>query len=294
MVLAHGAQVESLAVLADGRLASGGQDGKIKLWRKDGTSEPVVLSHGTEVQSLVVLPDGQLASGGGGKIKLWPKDGTSEPVVWSLGSFVITVNSLAVSSDGRLASGSLDGKINLWPKEGVGEPEILLHGSPVHALAVLADGRLASGGGDGNVKIWPKAGVDEPAVLPHGDWIMSLAVLADGRLASGDQHGKIKLWPKIGWRRAGGPFPRQYDLFPCGAARRKAGQWRQRREDQAVARRRTKTRRCPLSSRRPQPHKGRVGPLHRRRHSPAAELSRPSFKLADPGSIAAPRRRTPL
>ena len=32
MVLAHGSWITSLAVLADGRLASGGYDGKIRLW----------------------------------------------------------------------------------------------------------------------------------------------------------------------------------------------------------------------------------------------------------------------
>ena len=35
----------SLAVLADGRLASGGQDGKIKLWPKEGKGRAGGLSH---------------------------------------------------------------------------------------------------------------------------------------------------------------------------------------------------------------------------------------------------------
>jgi WD40 repeat protein len=63
-------------VLADGRLASGGGDGNIKLWPKEGTGEPVVLSHGGGVvTSLAVLADGRLASGGeDGNIKLWLVD----------------------------------------------------------------------------------------------------------------------------------------------------------------------------------------------------------------------------
>ena len=71
----HGSWVMSLAMLADGRLASGGDDGKIKLWPTDGTDEPVVLSHGSWVYSLAVLADGRLASGGGdGNVKLWLVD----------------------------------------------------------------------------------------------------------------------------------------------------------------------------------------------------------------------------
>jgi hypothetical protein len=40
-----------LAVLPDGRLASAGDDGKIKLWPQQGMGEPVVLSHGAERSS---------------------------------------------------------------------------------------------------------------------------------------------------------------------------------------------------------------------------------------------------
>jgi WD40 repeat protein len=108
VVFWHGREVWSLAVLADGRLASGGLDGKIKLWPKDGVGEPEVLSHGGYVQSLAVLADGRLASAGADeKIKLWPKEGTGEPTVLSAGG------PLAVLADGRLASAG-DGKIKLW------------------------------------------------------------------------------------------------------------------------------------------------------------------------------------
>jgi WD40 repeat protein len=166
-VLSHNSAVWSLAVLVDGRLASGGEDGTIKVWPKDGTGEPVVLTHGGGwVSSLVVLADGRLASGGfDGKIRVWPKEGTGEPMVLTHGDHV---DSLAVLADGRLASGGSDGKIKLWPKEGMGEPVVLTHGRSVESLVVLADGRLASGGLDGEIRLWPKEGTGEPMVLMHG------------------------------------------------------------------------------------------------------------------------------
>jgi WD40 repeat protein len=195
-VLSHGGQVLSLAALADGGMASGGYDGKIKIWPKENTGEPVTLMHGSPVLSLAKLTDGRLASGGkDGSIKLWPKEGNREPVVLSQGSQVL---SLAALAKGRMASGGEDGRVKLWPKEGTGEPVVLSHGKPVTSLAGLADGRLASGGEDGKIKLWSKEGTGEPVVLSHGSAVLSLAELADGRLASGGADGEIKLWRKEG------------------------------------------------------------------------------------------------
>jgi hypothetical protein len=66
--------VDSLVVLADGRLASGSVDGTIKPWPKDLKGDPVVLQQGSNVRSLVVLADGRLASSGNDGIKLWLVD----------------------------------------------------------------------------------------------------------------------------------------------------------------------------------------------------------------------------
>jgi hypothetical protein len=172
----------SLAALPDGGVASGGSDGKVKLWPRGGMGEPVVLVHekkrNDDVRGLAVLPDGRLASGDtDGTIKLWPKDGIGVPAVLSHG---YPVTSLVVLADGRLASAGFDFKIKIWPKEGVGDPLVLIHGgAPARSLVALADGRLASAGDDGNIKIWPKEGTGDPLVLSHGSPISSLALLPD-------------------------------------------------------------------------------------------------------------------
>jgi WD40 repeat protein len=194
-VLTHGSP-GLLAVLGDGRLASGADDGTIKLWPKEATGEPAVLFQGSPVQSLAVLADGRLASGGhDGTIKVWPKDGGAEPmVVLSHGHMVLSLTGL---SDGRLVSGGGDGKVKIWPKKGTRSPVIMSHGTQVLSLAVLADGRLASGGDDGKIKLWPRKGTGAPVVLSHGSSVKSLALLPDGRLASAGLH-TIKLWSKGG------------------------------------------------------------------------------------------------
>jgi hypothetical protein len=143
------------------------------------------------------LKDARLASGGSdGKIRLWSKDFADKPdkVLTHDGGTRHFVNALAVFADQQLASGGDDGTIKIWPQDFTDSPEkVLTHGGEVSSLAVLADGRLASGGKDGKIRLWPKAGTGEPVVLTHGGEVSSLAVLKDGRLASGGG-GKIKLW----------------------------------------------------------------------------------------------------
>lgn len=89
-VLRHGSAIKSLVVMPDGRLASGGDDGNIKLWRPDGGGEPVILHHGSPVLSMAVMPDSRLVSGGGdGNIKIWPRGGVGgahDPLARRLGS----------------------------------------------------------------------------------------------------------------------------------------------------------------------------------------------------------------
>ena len=95
----------SLVVLEDGRLASGGWDGTIKIWPKDGSAEPVILPADGPVQSLAVLADGRLASGQTSsefsRFKIWRKDGTGPPETLSIDR---PIYSLAGLTDGWLAS----------------------------------------------------------------------------------------------------------------------------------------------------------------------------------------------
>jgi WD40 repeat protein len=65
--------VNALAVLPDGRLASGSDDGTIKLWDPaSGSCAATLEGHSDWCDALAVLPDGRLASGSGDRtIKLW-------------------------------------------------------------------------------------------------------------------------------------------------------------------------------------------------------------------------------
>jgi hypothetical protein len=60
----HMNRVTVLAVLPDGRLASGSEGKTVRVWRPStGECEAVLEGHTREVWALAVLPDGRLASG---------------------------------------------------------------------------------------------------------------------------------------------------------------------------------------------------------------------------------------
>jgi len=148
----HTGSITSLAILPNGRLASGSHDETIRLWEPDGTPGPVLRGHTSFVTSLAFRPDGRLASGSLDKtIRLWEPDGTPGPV---LRGHKEQITSLTFCPDGGLASGSEDKTIRLWKADGTPGPVLLGHTDGVTSLALLPHGRLASGSKDNTIRLW--------------------------------------------------------------------------------------------------------------------------------------------
>jgi hypothetical protein len=192
----HASTVNALVVLPGGRLASGANDGTIKLWDPaTGQLQATLEGHSGGVRALAVLPGGRLASGANdGTIKLW--DPATGQLQATLEGHSGGVNALAVLPGGRLASGAGDNTIKLWdPASGQLQATLEGHSDWVNALAVLPGGRLASGADDGTIKIWdPASGQLQATLEGHSGPVRALAVLPGGRLASGADDGTIKLW----------------------------------------------------------------------------------------------------
>ncbi len=156
--------VNPLAVLPDGRLASGSRDKTIRLWDPMTGAETARLEgHTSWINALAVLPDGRLASGSKDKtIRLWDLQSGAETArleghapVWTL----------AVLQDGRVAVGSsYDNTIRLWDLQSGAETARLEGNSnSVQALTVLPDGRLASGSWDKTIRLWDPESRSETA-----------------------------------------------------------------------------------------------------------------------------------
>ena len=203
----HADNVRSLALLPGGRLASGGDDGTVRLWDavRGGESTAVLQGQGGVVHALVVLPDGRHLAAG----VLAPEAGERGAiVVWDTGVEPPTrratidcgsdLLALAVLHDGRLAAGCYDHCVRLvevGADAGSVAATLKGHTDRVRALAVLPDGTLASGSDDKTVRLWDVGARACVATLTgHTAYICALAVLADGRLASGSDDRNVRLW----------------------------------------------------------------------------------------------------
>ena len=214
--------VNSVAFSSDGHtLASGSDDGSVRLWDVADPAHPRLLSQpltGTgiaAVASVAFSPDGHtLASGDDdGTIRLWdvadpahPRPLGQPPVIGGA-----AVASVAFSPDGHmLASGDDDGIIRLWDVADPAHPRPLGQplasgGAAVASVAFSPDGHmLASGDDDGIIRLWDVADPAHPRPLgqPIGPTLTSGTVAVDSvafspdghALASGNADGVVQLW----------------------------------------------------------------------------------------------------
>jgi WD40 repeat protein/transcriptional regulator with XRE-family HTH domain len=164
---AHTGTVWSVALSADGRLlASGGQDGAVRLWEVPGGRLLATLEvHPTGVWSVTLSGDGRLLASGGvdGTVRLWETG--SRRLLATVPAHTGGVWSVALLADGGLlASSGQDGTVRLWePPSGRLVATLQGHTSEVWGVALAANGRLlASGGQDGAVRVW-----EAPFALPE-------------------------------------------------------------------------------------------------------------------------------
>jgi len=205
----HRGRVTSLAVLADGRLASGDAAGELRLWEtaecSGGDATTVLQSSfpGSEVRALAPLPDGRLASAIDNVwpyFEVWDVRGVlpkaTSPATVACGGGVLALAALAGA---RVAVGLASGTVRVVDvdsgRAGAKPTDLEGHTGGVMALVALPDGRLASGSSDATVRVWNVgARTCEATLAGHRDVVRALAALADGTLASGSSDKSVRLW----------------------------------------------------------------------------------------------------
>jgi cytochrome c len=199
----HESAVNAVALAPDGRIVTGGEDGKIAVWQPGSPApEQVLEGHLAPIVSLALSPDGAtLASASWDRtIRLWPLDPLRARSDAKPGSTFAerapggesrvleghqqNVNGVAFMPDGKaLVSAAYDLTLRIWPLDGSAPTAVTLP-TPLNSVAIAGDGEIVAGGADGRVFFFSPSGGQRGELDSGQTPIVTVAVSGDGALVA--------------------------------------------------------------------------------------------------------------
>ncbi|MGF3022977.1 c-type cytochrome [Methylobacterium aquaticum] len=192
----HDGAVNAVALLPDGGLVTGGEDGRIALWRDGSEPERIVATHAGPISGLAVAPDGRriASSSWDGTARITPLDGG--PALVRTGHQG-NVNGVAFLPDGRLVTAGYDATVRIWPE--VGPAVTVPFDTPVNAVVAAPDGEIAAAGADGTLSLLRPDGGLRARLEVGPRPVVALALSPDGRtLAAATVGGAVAIVDRAG------------------------------------------------------------------------------------------------
>ena len=176
-------------------LASGGWEGRLRLWQlPGGESLHHWPAHTDSVNGIVFIEaDRQLVTAGyDGALVKWSLDGA---VITRIETASPVMHMVADRDRGRLITGHYDGSVRIWTLPGLDlMDERALHPDSLKAVAIDAGSqRYASADSGGNVYVWDEGGPVQQLESPPVDaW--TLAFSPDGQWLMGGSWFRLFRW----------------------------------------------------------------------------------------------------
>lgn len=172
----HESAVNAVAMFADSRMITAGEDGQIGIWRP-GASQPQTIfkGHTAPIVSVAIAPDGaSIASASWDRtVRIWPLAGGPPRI---LEGHTQNVNSVAFMPDNHaLVSAGYDATVRIWPLDGGNNITTMLP-TPLNAVAVVSNDEIVAGGANGQVFFVARDGEVRAEIQAMDAPIISLAV----------------------------------------------------------------------------------------------------------------------
>lgn len=193
--MGHSSQIITSQFSPDGNIiATGGIDGKLKLWEKglcfatfsEHTNGIVDIAFSKTNAVISASKDGTVRGFDIARYKQFRVMTTNTPVEFSC---------MAIDKSGEIVcAGAVDYQIYVWALQTGTLIEVLTgHEAPVSSLAFTAQNSLVSGSWDKTVRIWNLIeGKGECEVIDHNSEIQSLCIKPDGKeIAISGNNGEI-------------------------------------------------------------------------------------------------------
>ncbi len=198
----HAGEVRSVAFSPDTcRLASGGVDGTLRVWNREGSAAEarIVPAHSDWISKVAWSPGGNLIASAGHdrSVRLWNSEDLR--CLATLQGITTPINEVAFSPDGKfLFSAGWDRLIRQWDLEsGKCVQTFSGHEKYINALDISLEGRwLLSAGEDGTLRLWDvQSGECVRVIAAHRDWIYDVAFVPLSRQAiSAGKDWLLKVW----------------------------------------------------------------------------------------------------
>jgi WD40 repeat protein len=202
--LPHESTVYSVRFSPDGELiASGGIDGRLKIWRSNGELVANIAAHQGAIRVLRFSPDGQMIATGGEDscFKLWQRDGS---LIRTVNDFKGGIWRLEFSDyKPQIGTISMDRFAKIWTIDGQlvqsfeGKDDSQIEGT----TAISPDiNMLAVGARNHHIQLWRRRnGLPFSRLKGHQSTIWGMAFSPNHQLlASGSDDGVVKLWNNQG------------------------------------------------------------------------------------------------